>query len=83
MDVWLTGEEAAFSEMRSCIEPLLFSYLLDETHDLTLSRRLLEEALARLQFGAYQHGTDVISWALDVAARLAHAHEQHAVATAV
>ena len=71
MDIWLTGDEVAFLELRACIEPLLFHYLLDETHDLELSRHLLDETLARVQFGAYQHETDVVGWALEIADRLA------------
>jgi hypothetical protein len=71
MDVWTAGDEVAFSEMRACIEPLLFKYLLDETHDAKVSRHLVDETLVRIEFGAYRHETDIVSWALEVATRLA------------
>ena len=73
MDVWAAGDESALSEVCECIEPLLFCYLFDETHDVELSRELLDQTILRVQFGAYGHETDVVGWALEVAHRLASA----------
>ena len=73
MDVWSVGDEVAFAEMRTVIEPLLFRYFVDETHDVERSRDLLDQTLLRVEFGAYQHETDVVGWAFEIASRLATA----------
>ena len=73
IDVWSTGDEVALAEVCSCIEPLLYSFLLTETHDAEVAHALLEQTLLRVRFGAYGHETDVVGWALEIASRLAAA----------
>ncbi len=79
MERYAAGDDTAFDALYDRLAPRLFSYLLQRTHDRSLSEDLVQRTLLQMHRarGSYVAGAGVLPWVLAIARHLLIDHARH------